>query len=101
MKNCYFKSSFILFFSAFLTCLLFFDSNPIASPLLNFQKILKIKVSGTITNESGEPLQGVSIIEKGIRNGTTTDENGSYTIKVNPDAVLAISLVGMETKIMR
>ncbi len=58
-----------------------------------------IPVTGRITDAvSGASLAGVSVIEKGTKNGTTTDENGYYTINVtNGNAVLVISNVGFQT----
>ncbi|MCD4696917.1 MAG: TonB-dependent receptor [Bacteroidales bacterium] len=57
------------------------------------------KVSGTVTDaSSGQTLPGVTILIKGTTIGTTTDLNGTYTIKVDPDAVLVFSYVGFQTQ---
>ncbi|MEL6970417.1 MAG: SusC/RagA family TonB-linked outer membrane protein [Bacteroidota bacterium] len=54
-------------------------------------------VSGTITDESGEPLIGVNILEKSSATGTVTDFDGKYTIDVSgPDAVLVFSYTGYQ-----
>lgn len=56
-------------------------------------------ISGIVTEESGSPLPGVNILEKGTANGVTTDFDGKYTIKVsNANAVLEISYVGFGTQ---
>ncbi len=56
-------------------------------------------VSGVVTEESGSPLPGVNILEKGTTNGVTTDFDGKYTIKVsNANAVLEVSYVGFGTQ---
>lgn len=56
-------------------------------------------VSGKVTSqETGEPLSRVNVIEKGTTNGTVTDTDGSYTIAVAPDAVLVFSYIGFLTK---
>jgi iron complex outermembrane receptor protein len=56
-------------------------------------------VSGTVTGaESGEPLPGVSIVEKGTQNGTTTNMEGEYSITLPEDAVLTFSFVGYVTQ---
>jgi len=55
-----------------------------------------IKITGRITGENGEALAGVSILEKGTKNGTFTDNNGTFTITVNNDATLLISSIGYE-----
>lgn len=56
-------------------------------------------VSGTVTDESGMPIPGVSVVEKGTTNGTVTDEQGRYSIQLTGDApVLLFSFVGMVTQ---
>src|SRR5258708_2243852 len=61
--------------------------------------LVAIKVTGKVTNDKGEALGGVSIQEKGTNNGTTTREDGTYSLEVtNPDAVLVFSYVGIGSK---
>ncbi|MCT4646685.1 MAG: TonB-dependent receptor [Carboxylicivirga sp.] len=56
-------------------------------------------VSGTITDENGEPLPGANIIEKGTLNGTQTGYDGSFSLSVSgPDAVLVIRYIGFKEK---
>tara|TARA_R110002020_G_scaffold156218_4_gene338158 strand:- start:38161 stop:40836 length:2676 start_codon:yes stop_codon:yes gene_type:complete len=55
-------------------------------------------VSGSITDDSGEPLVGVNIVEKGTTNGTTTDFDGNYQISVMDNATLVFSYIGYDTK---
>jgi TonB-dependent starch-binding outer membrane protein SusC len=52
-------------------------------------------VTGTIVDKSGVPLPGVNVVIKGTTNGTVTDLDGKYSIKV-PDnnTVLSITYVG-------
>lgn len=59
-----------------------------------------IQVSGTVTNEAREPIQGVSIVVKGTRSGVSTDAAGKYAITVpeNSSKILVFSFVGMETQ---
>ncbi len=58
-----------------------------------------LRVSGTVLGEKGEPLAGVSIIEKGTYNGVTSNENGQFTITVkNEAAVLVITSIGYLSK---
>lgn len=54
-------------------------------------------VTGTVTGDGG-PLPGVSVIEKGSDNGTTTDFNGNYEIRTKPNSTLVFSYVGFTTK---
>jgi len=55
-----------------------------------------ITVRGMVIDSlSGEPLTGVSVVQKGTGNGVATDAEGKFTIQVNgPDAVLLFSSVG-------
>ena len=56
------------------------------------------QITGTVTSEDGAPLPGVSVIVKGTYVGTTTDENGTFTLTVPEDAqALLFSFVGMKT----
>ncbi|MEX0275230.1 MAG: SusC/RagA family TonB-linked outer membrane protein, partial [Flavobacteriaceae bacterium] len=52
-------------------------------------------ITGSVTDSDGIPLPGASIIEKGTTNGTQTDFDGKYSIKVSDAAaVLVFSYVG-------
>ena len=52
------------------------------------------KVSGTVKDDNGEPLIGVSVMEVGTNNGAVTDMNGNYTLNVKPGAKLKLSYIG-------
>lgn len=55
-------------------------------------------VTGTVTGVDGAGIPGVTIIEKGTSNGTTTDIDGKYSLPVaSGDAVLVFSFIGMLT----
>jgi TonB-linked SusC/RagA family outer membrane protein len=54
-------------------------------------------VSGTVTESSGQPLPGASVVVRGTTKGTQTDFDGKYSIKANVGDVLVFSYVGMET----
>lgn len=57
------------------------------------------KISGTITDEDGKPLAGVTIQVKGSDAGTITDENGAYEISdVQEGSVLTFSFIGYDTQ---
>jgi len=59
----------------------------------------RTQVEGSVTDaKTGDPLPGVSIIEKGTNNGTTTDMNGEYSFKVAEGATLEFSFVGYQTQ---
>ncbi len=54
-------------------------------------------VSGKVTETSGSPLPGVSVVVKGTTIGTISDTNGSYSLSNVPEnAVLQFSFVGMK-----
>ncbi len=56
-----------------------------------------IQVSGTVTDESGSPLPGASVILKNSTIGVTTDFDGKYTLENVPsDGTLVISFVGFK-----
>lgn len=56
-------------------------------------------VTGRISDEKGEMLIGVSVQEKGTGNGTITDVNGQYTLKLTTkNPVLTISYVGYKSQ---
>ena len=55
------------------------------------------KVSGKVTDTTGAPLPGVSIVIKGTSTGTITDANGNYSLSNVPsNATLQYSFVGMK-----
>lgn len=59
------------------------------------QEMLKVK--GTVTDASGEPLIGVNVRTSSSRAGAVTDMDGNYTIEVSPEATLVFSYVGFES----
>lgn len=62
----------------------------------------EVTVKGVVKDANGEPIIGASVIEKGnAKNGTVTDLDGNYTLKVKRGATLTISYIGFisqETK---
>lgn len=56
----------------------------------------KITVHGYVDDETGEPLIGATVMEKGTSNGTATDIDGNFTLNVAPDATLVVSYVGYD-----
>jgi TonB-dependent starch-binding outer membrane protein SusC len=56
-------------------------------------------ISGTVTDESGQPLPGVTVVVKGTTQGTVTNGDGNYSLANIPeDATLVFSFVGMLTQ---
>ena len=57
-----------------------------------------ITVSGTVKDNTGEPVIGAGVVVTGTTRGTSTDIDGKYTITCAPAAVLEFSFIGMETQ---
>ena len=56
-------------------------------------------IKGTVFDDQGEPVIGASIVEKANpQNGTITDFNGNFTIKVNEGATIVVSYIGYVTQ---
>lgn len=56
-------------------------------------------VSGKITDMSGSPLPGVTVVVKNYKQGTVTNANGNYSLTSIPkDAILVFSFIGMKTQ---
>src|SRR5687767_13607946 len=52
-------------------------------------------VTGTVTGTDGRPVQFASVVVKGQRTGTTSDENGNFRLSVGPSVTaLTISASG-------
>lgn len=59
-------------------------------------------VSGTVKDQNGEPLIGVNVLESGTTNGTMTDPDGQYTIKLTTSSPeLVFSSIGYKTETIR
>ena len=63
-----------------------------------FQTFAQITVSGTVTDNNGAPIVGVTVLEKNTSNGVSTDFDGNYSITLSEDAVLLFSYVGFQTQ---
>lgn len=90
------KAMKIRFFCTLMCILFLFMVAPVNSfAAVNEVYQQSITVKGKVTDNTGEPLPGVSIILKGTTTGVMTDIDGNYSINVpNNNAVLVISYVG-------
>ena len=52
------------------------------------------QISGVVKDNTGTPLPGVNIVEKGTNNGVSTDSDGSYKITVKEGASLIFTYMG-------
>lgn len=97
MKNIYLKkyqhlicpAGFMPWSKTVTLGLLFFLS--VTGAFAQEEHVLSGKVTG-VSDKSGIP--GVSILIKGTTNGTTTDANGDYSIKVKSSDVIIVSFIG-------
>ena len=53
-----------------------------------------VSISGTVVDEAGEPLIGVSVIAQGTTIGIMTDENGKFTLSVPANSTIEFSSIG-------
>jgi len=60
--------------------------------------LLPVAISGTITDENGDPLPGATITVEGTSAGTVSDIDGNFSIDVDEGAVLVISFIGYESR---
>lgn len=57
------------------------------------------QVTGRVVDANGEPLIGVSVVEKGNKsNGSVTDIDGKFSVRVSSKSTLVISYVGYKTQ---
>ncbi len=57
-----------------------------------------ITVKGTVVDETGSPIPGVSVYVKGTTNGTISDIDGNFSLSCPSDATLVFSYVGYTTQ---
>ena len=93
MKDLFKRNPFLLqcrknlkILSLFILSLLLFTSSGYS------QNSLLVK--GRVTNESGQPVQGASVIVKGLTTGASTNSNGNFEINASPSSTIIISSVG-------
>lgn len=56
------------------------------------------KITGIVKDQSGEPVIGANIVEKGTTNGTITDIDGQYSLEVGSNSILVVSYIGYITQ---
>ncbi len=56
-----------------------------------------VNVSGKVTDQNGEPVAGAAVFVKGTKTGTSTNVDGTYSLKCSPKAVLVFQSVGYGT----
>lgn len=93
------RRSFSLIASICFLLLFMVNKNVRAAPFLNIADTTNpVTVTGTITNDKGEPLSNASILVQGASIGTASNNAGMYKIRVpGSSSVLLISSIGYET----
>ena len=56
------------------------------------------EITGTVIDATGETVIGATVTEKGTSNGTITDFDGNFKIKVNEGATLVFTFIGYQTQ---
>jgi len=73
----------------------------LTSGALNAQQptnVKTIKITGKVLDQSGEPVIGGSIVQKGTSNGTITDLDGAFALEIPQGATITISYLGYSTE---
>ena len=78
--------------AAFLTGLKIISDDKKESPAISLFKA----ITGKITNERGDPLEGVSVTVKGTTRGTTTNSAGVFSIDAEVGETLEFSMIGYQ-----
>jgi TonB-linked SusC/RagA family outer membrane protein len=63
----------------------------------NIFSFIPITITGTVKDEKGDPLPGVTVAVEGFANAVATDNNGAYTIKADSKQTLVFSFIGYKT----
>ncbi len=58
--------------------------------------LAQTEITGTVVDPQGEPVIGATVMEKGTANGTVTDFDGNFKLKVTAGKTLTFSYIGFE-----
>ena len=76
--------------------------NASAFPLVSFIQQDGLVVKGVVLDQNGETLIGVNVLEEGTTNGTITDFDGNFTLKVSGKGTkIRISYIGYDDQIVK
>ena len=100
-----FKNTSIYYLVRHKQIVLKIQNTPIPTKIKEESKVIKeVKLvqqilSGTITDDKGQPLPGANVVEKGTTNGVTADFDGNFSITMTTESpILVISYVGFSTQ---
>jgi TonB-linked SusC/RagA family outer membrane protein len=85
----------IIRFKVLILCLLVFHELMFGIQVFGQKTTITGKVTESSTNN---PLPGVTVLEKGTSNGTTTNTEGNFSITVNNESVLIFSFIGFSSQ---
>ncbi|GAA4801759.1 TonB-dependent receptor [Olivibacter ginsenosidimutans] len=95
MKHCLQKPRGIFFILLLLQIFFFFFEGNAKQPPVGKARTDGIKIVGRISNEKGERLEAVTVVELGTSNSVLSQDGGSYSIDVlNRNARLGFTAVG-------
>lgn len=63
-------------------------------------KAMEVTVTGTVLDQNGNPIPGVTVSIPGTGIGTATDMDGKYTITVPEESTLVFSFIGFQSQSM-
>lgn len=96
IRNRNYKSEFPRFLKMSMTVFLAIVAQlMIVSPVFSQTgKGKQVSLSGTVTDQNGEPLVGVNVVVKNTPKGTITDIDGHYTLSLNSSDTIQVSFIG-------
>ncbi|MDL2281856.1 TonB-dependent receptor [Parabacteroides sp. OttesenSCG-928-G06] len=56
------------------------------------------RITGTVTDQTGEPIIGANVVEKGTTNGVVTDVNGKFSLSIAENVTLQVTYIGYLTQ---
>src|SRR5690606_36451377 len=71
---------------------------PIENSVETKKAIIQTNVQGKVTDNQGSPLSGVSVLVEGTSKGTSTNDDGTFSLNVARNDVLVFSYVGFVSR---
>lgn len=62
--------------------------------------LAQTKVTGTVNDDSGEPIIGASVVVQGSKVGAVTNTDGQFTLTVPKGKKIVVSYLGMQSQIV-
>ena len=62
------------------------------------QQVKNQTITGTVTDELGDPIIGANVIEEGTTNGIMTDIDGKFSLSVSAGSKIQVSYIGYITQ---